>query len=94
MRVLIWLKAENKDLVLNDGDWWTHPELSLLPISPLATEWIPPVEGTTKFNVNGSFIEHQAGCGGVLRNFKGDVSAIFSRPVDSFGANYAELVAI
>ncbi|KAL4297661.1 hypothetical protein GQ457_12G019540 [Hibiscus cannabinus] len=32
--------------------------------------------------------------GGVLRNYKGDVSAIFSGPVVSIGADFAELVAI
>ncbi|KAK9004588.1 hypothetical protein V6N11_042052 [Hibiscus sabdariffa] len=94
MRVMIWVKAENKDLVLNVGDWWSQPQLSLIPSSPLETEWIPPAEGTVKFNVDGSFSEHQAGCGGVLRNFKGDVTAIFSRPINSFGADFTELIVI
>ncbi|KAK9044178.1 hypothetical protein V6N11_072494 [Hibiscus sabdariffa] len=50
--------------------------------------------GTIKFNVDGSYNVQRASCGGVLRNYKGDVSAIFSGPVVSIGADFAELVAV
>ncbi|KAL4325288.1 hypothetical protein GQ457_11G025320 [Hibiscus cannabinus] len=77
MRALIWIKAKNKDLVLIDEDWCTHPKLSLTLSSNVVTEWTPPDEGVVKFNVDGSFLLNRAGCGGVLRNHKGDVIAIF-----------------
>ncbi|KAK9000739.1 hypothetical protein V6N11_081227 [Hibiscus sabdariffa] len=93
-RALIWIKAENKDLVLIDGDWWTHPKLSLASSSNVVTEWTPPDEGAVKFNVDGSVLLNRAGCGGVLRNHKGEVIAIFYGPAECFGADYSELVAI
>ncbi|KAK9000750.1 hypothetical protein V6N11_081237 [Hibiscus sabdariffa] len=94
MRALIWIKAENKDLVLIDGDWWTHPKLPLASSANVVTEWTPPDEGAVKFNVDGSVLLNRAGCGGVLRNHKGEVIAIFSGLAECFGADYSELVAV
>ncbi|KAK9019400.1 hypothetical protein V6N11_053924 [Hibiscus sabdariffa] len=55
---------------------------------------LPAHEGAVKFNVDGSFLLNRVGCGGVLRNHKGEVIAIFSGPVDCFGTDYSELVAV
>ncbi|KAK8623632.1 hypothetical protein V6N13_064999 [Hibiscus sabdariffa] len=94
LRVLIFIKAKNKDLVLIDGDWCTHPKMSLASSSNVVTKWSSPDEGAIKFNVDGSFLLNRASCGGVLRNHKGDVIAIFSGPVECIGADYSELVAV
>ncbi|KAK8589522.1 hypothetical protein V6N12_023916 [Hibiscus sabdariffa] len=58
------------------------------------TVWTPPASCTVKFNVDGSYSVQRVGCGEVLGNYKGDVFAIFSGPVDCIGADFAELVAV
>ncbi|KAK9000752.1 hypothetical protein V6N11_081239 [Hibiscus sabdariffa] len=88
MRALIWIKVENKDLVLIDGDWWTHPKLSLASSANVVTEWTPPDEGAIKFNVDGSVLLNRAGYGGVLRNHK-DPDAE-DKKVPSFGSSNAK----
>ncbi|KAK9013282.1 hypothetical protein V6N11_041296 [Hibiscus sabdariffa] len=50
--------------------------------------------GSVKFNVDGAFNAVSAGCGGVLRNNNGDVSAIFYGPADHVGVDFNELLAI
>ncbi|XP_039048764.1 uncharacterized protein LOC120189594 [Hibiscus syriacus] len=57
-------------------------------------DWIPPVEGYVKFNVDDAFNDSSAGCGGVLRSYKVDVRETFSGPVDIVNFDFAELVAI
>ncbi|KAK8661739.1 hypothetical protein V6N13_091335 [Hibiscus sabdariffa] len=47
-----------------------------------------------KFNVDGAFNSECARYGGVLRNYNGDVRAMFAGPVEMVGAEYAELMAI
>ncbi|KAL4346396.1 hypothetical protein GQ457_17G004770 [Hibiscus cannabinus] len=93
MRSLIWIKAVNKDLLLNDSDWWVTPRHSLVQSYAEQVDWNPPAEGSMKFNVDGAFNLECAGCGGVLRNCNGDVRAMFAGPVE-MGAEYAELMAI
>ncbi|MBA0881701.1 hypothetical protein Goshw_026474 [Gossypium schwendimanii] len=41
-------------------------------------DWEPPPCGWLKFNVAGVSLDERAGCGGVLRDEKGVVSALFS----------------
>ncbi|KAL4377995.1 hypothetical protein GQ457_02G034400 [Hibiscus cannabinus] len=41
IRELIWIKAGNKDLVILDGDWWTHPEISLKEILRTIIVFVP-----------------------------------------------------
>ncbi|KAL4291385.1 hypothetical protein GQ457_14G024400 [Hibiscus cannabinus] len=62
--------------------------------SELLQDWIPPESGCMKFNVDGSFNTVAAGCGGVLRSSNGNMRAIFSGPVEYFGSDFAELMAV
>ncbi|KAL4384698.1 hypothetical protein GQ457_15G025740 [Hibiscus cannabinus] len=95
MRALIWIKALNEKILLKDDFWWDDPIASLGPSnSELLQDWIPPESGCMKFNVDGSFNTVAAGCGGVLRSSNGDMRAIFSGPVEYFGSDFAELMAV
>ncbi|KAK3206435.1 hypothetical protein Dsin_020481 [Dipteronia sinensis] len=62
----------------------------------LIKDWIPPLMGTFKFNVDGSArgSPGMAGIGGVLRDSKGKVVCLFSLGVGIMDSNSAEILAI
>ncbi|KAK8564613.1 hypothetical protein V6N12_058196 [Hibiscus sabdariffa] len=58
--------------------------------------WVPQSPGVLKFNVDGSVFGSfgKAGCGGVLRDDKGHILALFSGPLGSIDFNEAEVQLI
>ncbi|KAK5841267.1 hypothetical protein PVK06_010176 [Gossypium arboreum] len=56
--------------------------------------WCPPCFGGVKFNVSGVESEGDVGCGGVLRNSKGVVRAVFSGPCAARESSAAEVGAV
>ncbi|GMI64142.1 hypothetical protein HRI_000083500 [Hibiscus trionum] len=95
MWALIWIKAVNESLILEDVNLWKNPVSCLeLKSKEGNIEWIPSNYGSIKFNVDGSFYKNAAGCGGVLRSYAGDMRALFSGPVENLGPEFAELMAI
>ncbi|XP_039040579.1 uncharacterized protein LOC120178871 [Hibiscus syriacus] len=93
MRALIWIKAINENVPMVEADWW-NTLAECFSLKPPLVSWCPPSEGCLKFNVDGAFKDPSAGCGGVLRNSKGDTKALFSAPVDPINSDYSELMAI
>ncbi|KAL4298025.1 hypothetical protein GQ457_12G017110 [Hibiscus cannabinus] len=62
----------------------------------VGVHWEPPSCGVLKFNVDGSVFgsTSKAGCGGVLRDAKGRILALFSGPLGRIDSNEAEVQAI
>ncbi|KAK9046311.1 hypothetical protein V6N11_052203 [Hibiscus sabdariffa] len=79
MCALIWIKAVNETLLLNDGNWWNNPLKSIVSSSPVASlAWIPPEAGTVKFDVDGGCNLKADGCGGIFRSNMGMYELFFS----------------
>ncbi|KAL4291112.1 hypothetical protein GQ457_14G017520 [Hibiscus cannabinus] len=80
--------------------WWACPLDCSFPsparVGCVGVEWIPPVRGARKFNVDGSARGKPgpAGCGGVLRDASGCILALFSGPLGIVDSNMEELHAI
>ena len=58
--------------------------------------WRSPPVGIFKLNFDGSFLQsaQRGGFGGVIKDWNGNVIRDFSRPVDFFDANEAEVFAL
>ena len=100
LRSLFWIKALRKaDLILEDK-FWSDPSSCLLrgmiKRTRICTEWNHPLDNCLKFNVDGSAYGKPgpAGCGGILRNERGRILALFSGPLGILESNIAEVMAI
>ncbi|KAE8725928.1 hypothetical protein F3Y22_tig00008013pilonHSYRG00240 [Hibiscus syriacus] len=93
MRAFLWIRAVNESLILVEADWWNDPT-GCLAINPPCLAWNPPAAGSLKFNVDGAFKDSLAGCGGILRDSKGNIKAKFSSPIHAENSDLAELLAI
>ncbi|PKU64272.1 Putative ribonuclease H protein [Dendrobium catenatum] len=56
--------------------------------------WKKPNIGFIKVNTDGSVSDNKYGCGGILRNYKGNMIMAFSSPIENCSVLVAELLAI
>ncbi|TYG51235.1 hypothetical protein ES288_D10G241500v1 [Gossypium darwinii] len=79
------------------NDWWSWPVKCCVGGRSIRTRdlvWDPSPMGGIKFNVAGVVMNEIAACGGVLRDDKGVVSALFSGRCATGGLEMAVLMAI
>ncbi|MBA0737804.1 hypothetical protein Gogos_011246 [Gossypium gossypioides] len=79
MRSLMWARLVHDDCVFPEVDWWGPKDCRLGRKLGRDRDcvWDSPPTGWLKFNVAGVVVEEVVGCGGVLRDEKGVVSALF-----------------
>ncbi|TYG96307.1 hypothetical protein ES288_A11G339700v1 [Gossypium darwinii] len=87
MRALMWARVAHNECIFSESDWWSWPVKCYLVSDP------SPM-GRIKFNVAGVVMNEIAACGGVLRDDKGVVSAVFSGRYVAGGLEMAILLAI
>ncbi|PKU77129.1 Putative ribonuclease H protein [Dendrobium catenatum] len=56
--------------------------------------WKKPNIDYIKVNTDGSVFDNNYGCGGIIRNYKGNLIVAFSSPINKCSVLYAELMAI
>ncbi|KAK5795376.1 hypothetical protein PVK06_036638 [Gossypium arboreum] len=85
------------DCIFSKDDWWGRPK-DCRSDRKLGRDrdcvWDPPPTGWLKFNVAGVVVEEVAGCGGVLSDEKGVVSALFSSKCGACGVEQVVVMAI
>ncbi|XVE78573.1 hypothetical protein DITRI_Ditri13aG0156700 [Diplodiscus trichospermus] len=100
LRAVHWGKAKWQSMKENITEITQWPNLISVRGRDIAarihTCWTKPVEGSLKFNVDGSALGQPgpAGIGGVLRDHKANIKLVFSKSVDVVDSNLAELLAI
>ncbi|KAE8726307.1 hypothetical protein F3Y22_tig00007099pilonHSYRG00013 [Hibiscus syriacus] len=83
----------NESLPIVEASWWKNP-LECLDSNLPQVDWAPPSARNLKFSMDGAFKNSVAGCGGVLRDDRGFIKAIFSGPVEAGSPEMAELAVI
>ncbi|TYG65966.1 hypothetical protein ES288_D06G229500v1 [Gossypium darwinii] len=97
MRVLMWARAIHNECIFSESDWWSSLVKCIVGGRSMRTRdlvWDPPPMGRIKFNVAGFVMNEIAACGGVLRDDKGVVSALFSGSCAARALEMAVLMAI
>ncbi|TYG99883.1 hypothetical protein ES288_A10G231900v1 [Gossypium darwinii] len=97
MRALMWARAVHNECIFLKSDWRSWPVKCCVGGRSKRTPdlvWDPSPMGRIKFNVTGVVINEIAACGGVLKDDKGVVSALFSSRCAVGGLEMAVLMAI
>ncbi|MBA0694908.1 hypothetical protein Goari_005170 [Gossypium aridum] len=97
MRVLMWARAIHNECIFSESDWWSSLVKCIVGGRSMRSRdlvWGPPPMGRIKFNVAGFVMNEIAACGGVLRDDKGVVSALFSGSCAARALEMAVLMAI
>ncbi|MBA0662922.1 hypothetical protein Goklo_006984, partial [Gossypium klotzschianum] len=97
MRVLMWARVIHNECIFSESDWWSSPVKCIVGGRSMRTRdlvWDPPPMGRIKFNVAGFVMNEIAACGGVLRDDKGVVSALFSGSCTARALEMAVLMEI
>ena len=100
VRIASWFKAKWPDCPNSILDFLRFPNVIQTPmkvkVRKKATPWICPPLDSLKFNVDGSARGKPgpAGIGGVLRDCKMRVKAVFSKTIGVADSNLAELLAV
>ncbi|KAL4272005.1 hypothetical protein GQ457_13G000990 [Hibiscus cannabinus] len=96
MRALLWLKTLREKVLLKENIWWENLSSCRMSTSGFHFEipWQLPICSSMKFNVDEVTSGNVTGCAGILRNYVGNLKAIFSGPVMGVGADFAELSAV
>ena len=97
LRSFHWVKAVDFEFGYSFADWCDNPrKLNRMVRIPSggprsSVEWLPPVVGSHKFNVDGSAWGKLdlAGCGGVLRDDMGNTIGMFYGPLGIKESNEA-----
>lgn len=100
LRSMYWIKAIEGSANFCEFTWWNSPvdlySSRLVAIKRNGIVWQGPKEEWLKFNVDGAARGKpgKAGCGGVLRDGRGDSHGIFYGPLGILDSNMTELYAI